>query len=119
MIRAFQKDLFRDLARIIYQHEGFVEKFVGDAVLAVFGAPVAHEDDPERALRVALAMRERMAVLNRHWAERLGATMTLHVGIHAGPVVAGMIGAETITDGGAYAVTGDTVNSASRAAECG
>src|SRR5579864_4950599 len=114
LIRAFQKDLFRDLARIIYQHEGFVEKFVGDAVLAVFGAPIAHEDDAERALRVALAMRERMAVLNRSWAERLGTSVTLHVGINTGPVVAGLIGSEIVSDGGAYAVTGDTVNSASR-----
>ena len=114
VIRDFQQDLFRDLARIIYQHEGFVEKFVGDAVLAVFGAPVAHEDDPDRALRVALAMRERMAVLNRSWSERLGTSVTLHVGINTGSVVAGKIGSPLDADGGAYAVTGDTVNSAAR-----
>ncbi len=114
VIQAFQRDLLRDLARIIYQHEGFVEKFVGDAILAVFGAPVAHEDDPERALRVALAMRERIAALDRRWSERLGGRVTLHVGVNTGLVVAGKIGSELDTDGGAYAVTGDTVNSAAR-----
>jgi class 3 adenylate cyclase len=114
LIRDFQTDLFRELARLIYQYEGFVEKFVGDAILAVFGAPVAHEDDPERALRVALAMRERIAVLNRRWSERLGARVTLHIGVNTGLVVAGKIGSDLDSDGGAYAVSGDTVNSAAR-----
>ena len=49
-VRAFQNALFETLAQAIARYDGFVEKFVGDAVLAVFGAPVAHEDDPERAL---------------------------------------------------------------------
>ena len=45
VIRAFQNDLFEEMAAVVYQHKGFVEKFVGDAVMAVFGAPVTHEDD--------------------------------------------------------------------------
>jgi class 3 adenylate cyclase/tetratricopeptide (TPR) repeat protein len=114
LIRTFQNDLFTELARIIYQYEGFVEKFVGDAVLAVFGAPVTHEDDPERALRVALAMRARMAALNRRWHERLGAPVTLHVGINTGPVVAGKFASDPDGRSTTYAVTGDTVNTASR-----
>ncbi len=64
-VRAFQSNLFTEMALAIEQYEGFVEKFVGDAVMAVFGAPLAHEDDPERALRAALAMQERMEGLNR------------------------------------------------------
>jgi len=55
-VRAFQNALFETLAQAIARYDGFVEKFVGDAVLAVFGAPVAHEDDPERALDTALDM---------------------------------------------------------------
>ncbi len=117
-IRDFQSDLFKELARIIYQHEGFVEKFVGDAVLAVFGAPVTHEDDPERALRVALAMRERMAVINRRWSDRFvhGAAepLTLHVGVNTGSVIAGTLGSDLEPSLNAYAVTGDTVNAAAR-----
>ena len=71
-VRAFQSDLFQEMAAAIMQSEGFVQKFVGDAVMAIFGAPVAHEDDPERALRAALAMQERMAGLNGRWQDRLG-----------------------------------------------
>jgi adenylate cyclase len=110
-VRAFQTDLFQEMAAAIQQYDGFVEKFVGDAVMAIFGAPVAHEDDPERALRAALAMQERMAGLNSRWQARLGKALALHVGVNTGPVVAGSIGADK---GGAYGVTGDTVNTASR-----
>ena len=60
VIREFQHDLFDQMASVVYEYEGFVEKFVGDAIVSVFGAPLTHEDDPERALRAALAIRERM-----------------------------------------------------------
>ena len=63
-VRAFQNALFETLAQAIARYDGFVEKFVGDAVLAVFGAPVAHEDDPERALDTALDMLARSARLS-------------------------------------------------------
>jgi class 3 adenylate cyclase/tetratricopeptide (TPR) repeat protein len=111
IIREFQDDLFDEIASVVYAHEGFVEKFVGDAVLAIFGAPLTHEDDPERALRAALAMRERMDGINERWVERLGQPLQLHIGINSGPVVAGQIGTE---EGGGYSVTGDTINTASR-----
>ena len=103
-VRAFQNALFEALAQAIARYDGFVEKFVGDAVMAIFGAPVAHEDDPERALDTALDMLDRSAALSRRWAGRLGQPVTLHVGIHTGPVVAGNLGAAA---GAAYAVTGD------------
>ena len=110
-VRAIQADLFREMSASIERYEGFVEKFVGDAVMAVFGAPRAHEDDPERSLRAALLMRERMGGLNRRWERRVGRPLALHIGVNTGPVVAGRIGA---TADAAYAVTGDTVNTASR-----
>jgi adenylate cyclase len=110
-VRAFQNALFETLAQAIARYDGFVEKFVGDAVLAIFGAPVAHEDDPERALDAALDMLERGAALSHKWAARLGQPVTLHVGIHTGPVVAGSLAAAA---GAAYAVTGDTVNTTAR-----
>jgi adenylate cyclase len=80
-------------------------------VMAVFGAPVAHEDDPQRALDAALDMLERAAGLAERWAARLGQRVTLHIGVHSGPVVAGSLGAAA---GAAYAVTGDTVNTTAR-----
>ena len=110
-VRAFQNDLFRTMAEEIQRFDGFVEKFVGDAVMAVFGAPVAHEDDPERALRAGLALLERMRALSRQWEPCFGELVTLHIGINTGPVVAGSLGTSA---GGAYAVTGDTVNTAAR-----
>ena len=78
-----------------------------------FGAPVAHEDDPERALRAALVMQERMRALNARWEARLGRRLELHIAINTGTVIAGGIsGADA--DDPTYAVTGDTTNTAAR-----
>jgi adenylate cyclase len=79
--------------------------------MAVFGAPRAHEDDPVRALQAALEMLRQVDDLNAQWAPRLGRAVTLHIGVHTGAVVAGSLGSAA---GGTYAVTGDTVNTASR-----
>src|SRR5215470_6113749 len=110
-VRALQNDLFREMSSAIERFEGFVEKYVGDAVMGVFGAPVAHEDDPERALRAALLMRERIEVLSERWTRRIGSPLALHIGVNTGHVVAGQIGSGA---GAAYAVTGDAVNTAAR-----
>lgn len=110
-IRTFQNELFRELSSAVRRFDGFVEKFVGDAVMAAFGAPVAHEDDPERALHAALAMHGRMEALSRRWEPRFGRTLTLHIGLNTGPVVAGSLGS---AGDATYAVTGDTVNTAAR-----
>ena len=110
-LRAFQNALFQTMAQAIEHYDGFVEKFVGDAVMTVFGAPRAHEDDPQRALGAAQKMMEQVERLSALWAPRLGRAVTLHIGVHTGAVVAGTLGSAA---GGAYAVTGDTVNTASR-----
>lgn len=109
-IRALQTELYEALRASLVRFGGFMEKYVGDAVMAVFGAPVAHEDDPDRALRAALDMHGRVAELSSRWEKRLGRPLSLHVGVNTGRVVAGNIGAAQ----GAYAVTGDTVNTAAR-----
>src|SRR5438445_90758 len=72
-VRAFQNDLFAALSAAIERYEGFVEKYVGDAVMAVFGAPIAHEDDPERALRAALDMHAQMPAISARWSRRSSA----------------------------------------------
>jgi predicted ATPase/class 3 adenylate cyclase len=109
-VRALQTELYEELREALTRFGGFMEKFVGDAAMAMFGAPVAHEEDPERALRAALEMHARVAALSTRWERRLGGPLTLHVGINTGRVVAGNIGSAE----GAYAVTGDTVNTAAR-----
>ncbi len=59
-LRGLMMGCFQTLAQEIRHYEGFIEKFIGDAILAVFGAPVAHENDPERAIRAALGMQARL-----------------------------------------------------------
>jgi adenylate cyclase len=110
-VREFQNALFETLSEAITRYDGFVAKFLGDAVLAFFGAPVAHEDDPARALHTALDILVRAAALSQVWEGRLGQPVILHIAIHTGPVVAGSLGD---TAGAAYDVTGDAVNTASR-----
>jgi len=108
-VAAFSDAVLRELSEAVYLHEGNVDKFLGDAVMAVFGAPLAHEDDEERALRAALEMRRRMEGLDREWRERLGRSLELHIGVNTGEVVAGFSGLQM-----SYRVLGDTVNTASR-----
>ena len=110
-VRAVQTDLFEALRGALEPLGAFIEKFIGDAVVAVFGAPQAHEDDPERALHAALEMHRRVAALNSRWAARLGCPLALHIGVNTGRVVAGRIGTSAQAS---YAVTGDAVNTAAR-----
>jgi tetratricopeptide (TPR) repeat protein len=89
-------------------HGGTVEKFIGDAVEAVFGVPVAHEDDALRAVRSAWEMRERVAVLNEELERRFDVRIGVRIGVMSGEVVAGDSSSrQTI-------VTGDAVNTAAR-----
>ena len=96
------------LTGIIDRHGGYVEKFAGDALLALFGAPTAHEDDPLRAVQAAADLH---AYLASRSAEDRPIALRLHVGIGSGPVVARTIGNGARTD---YAVLGDAVVLAQR-----
>ncbi len=86
---------------------GRVDKFIGDNVMAVFGAPVAHEDDPERAVRAAFGMHAAMAELNGDIKTQFGFDLALRVGVNTGEVLAGRVG-------DSYTVLGDAVNVAAR-----
>src|SRR5205085_5313546 len=97
------------LSSIVGRYEGYVEKFAGDALLALFGAPVTHEDDAERALRVALEMHTELGRLCRELPH--DAELTLHVGINSGHGIARILGSEARMD---YAVLGDSVILAQR-----
>lgn len=105
-------DCLKELVQAVYQYEGIVDKFVGDCIMAVFGAPVALEDDAERALRAALAMRENLQGFNRRWIDILGGEpLDLHIGLNTGEVIAGNVGSDLRMN---YTVMGDTVNIAAR-----
>ena len=96
------------LTRIVDRYGGAVEKFAGDAILAFFGAPIAHEDDAQRALLAALEMHEQLPLLSSHPAAQ---TLTLHVGVNTGEVYARMVGSQARLD---YAVLGEAVVLAQR-----
>ncbi len=97
----------RRLGDEIERYGGTIDKFIGDNVMGVFGAPISHEDDPERAVRAGLAMQSAMEEVNERIAADLGASFALRVGINSGEVLAGRVG-----DG--YTVIGDPVNVAAR-----
>lgn len=111
VVRSLQTELFAEMSATIQGLEGFVEKYLGDAMMAVFGAPIAHDEDPERAVNAALLLHAKTAALSERWLPRTGRPLTLHVGIHSGLVVVGHIRPDP---GANYAVTGDTVNTAAR-----
>jgi len=98
---------FEQVDRIVEQHGGHVDKHVGDCVMAVFGAPLSHRNDVERALRAALAIIDAMPGLS-HAVSR---PLAVHIGIAGGQVVASGAGSDTHRE---YTVTGDTVNLAAR-----
>ena len=95
----------------IYKHEGTLDKFLGDGVMALFGAPVAHEDDPARAVRTALGMQDALKRINEEVESRLGISLKVRIGLNSGTVVVGSIGSDLRMD---YTALGDTVNVASR-----
>ena len=99
------------LAETVTKYEGHVDKFVGDCIMALFGAPIAHENDPELALRCALEMNQVTEEYNKTLPIKLEKPLMLHTGINSGMVVAGGVGTG---ENMAYTVMGDTVNLASR-----
>jgi len=102
---------FRLLVDQVYKFEGSVDKFVGDGMMALFGAPIAHENDPERAVRAALGMQEAMDNFSQQMLPKLGRPLELRIGITSGDVIAGTVGVEGYFS---YTVMGSTVNMASR-----
>ena len=92
-------------------YEGYIDKFIGDCIMALFGAPTAHENDPELAVRAAIDMMKKIEDYNKTLPLKLEKPLGLHIGINTGLVVAGQIGSDARMD---YTVMGDTVNLASR-----
>jgi class 3 adenylate cyclase len=80
---------FETSKQVVEHHGGTVEKFVGDAVMAVFGVPVLHEDDAWRATQAAAALREATASLNEELAREYGTRLALRIGVNTGEVVTG------------------------------
>jgi class 3 adenylate cyclase len=110
VVRDLINACFEQLVPIVEKYGGTVDKFIGDEIMALFGAPLAHENDPERALRAALDMVSQLSFFNQRHSTDLG----LHFGINTGLVIAGGIGTHGRQE---YSVMGDAVNLAARLEE--
>ena len=109
-VKEVMSRIFGEIAQVIAKYEGFIEKFLGDAVMALFGVPRAHEDDPMRAIKAAMEIHELVEALSPQVRAMGCRPLSMHTGINTGLVVTGGVDAGK----GATGVTGDTVNLASR-----
>jgi class 3 adenylate cyclase/tetratricopeptide (TPR) repeat protein len=107
-LRRVMERYFEEMRAVLERHGGTVEKFIGDAVMAVFGIPELHEDDALRAVRAAAEMREALTSLNEELERERGVVLAVRTGVNTGEVVAGD------PAGGQFYATGDAVNVAAR-----
>jgi adenylate cyclase len=104
-------EYFTRMVEVVFRHHGTVDKFVGDMVMALFGAPVEDLDHAEHAVRAAIDMVGELAELNRKWESEGRAQLDIGVGVNSGDMIAGNIGSSSIMS---YTVIGDNVNLGSR-----
>ncbi|UCF90489.1 MAG: AAA family ATPase [Desulfobacterales bacterium] len=102
--------LSRAITQVVTKYEGFIEKFIGDAVMALFGAVRAHEDDPIRAIRAAREIHELVSAFSADYERHIGQPLSMHTGINTGLVVTGDID----FDKGTHGIAGATLNVAAR-----
>lgn len=108
-IAAVINEFFTRMVRIVFKYGGSVDKFLGDALMVLFGAPVAHQDDPERAIRACLDMQAEMTRFNEE--RKFDPPLGMSIGVNTGPVVALNVGSDERME---YTVIGDAVNLAAR-----
>lgn len=104
-------EYFSRMVEIVFRHKGTVDKFVGDMVMALFGAPLDDPDHAEHAVQAAVDMVRELGELNKSWAARGMTQLDIGVGINSGDMIAGNIGSSSIMS---YTVIGDNVNLGSR-----
>ena len=110
-IVATLNEYFTSMVNIVFAHKGTVDKFVGDMVMALFGAPLDDPDHAQHAVDAALEMIRELNRLNKRWSAEGRPSLDIGVGISTGPMIAGNIGSDTIMS---YTVIGDTVNLGAR-----
>jgi adenylate cyclase len=107
----FLNEYFTEMAQIIFKHQGSLDKYIGDAIVAVFGSLIPLENPAEAAVKASIEMMQEMARLNERWKDRYGFNMEMGIGINTGEVFLGNIGSPERME---FTVIGDTVNTASR-----
>ncbi len=110
-IAGLLSDYFTEMVDIIFSHGGTLDKFIGDAIMALWGAPIPHEDDADRAVSAAIGMQRSLVALNEKWKSEGRPTIGVGIGINYGEAFAGNIGSHLRLE---YTVIGDAVNVASR-----
>lgn len=104
-------EYFTEMVEIVFEHSGSLDKFMGDAIMALWGAPIAHEDDADRAMQCAIDQLTVLEKMNAKWAEQGRPPINIGIGINFGEVFAGNFGSDRRLE---YTVIGDAVNTASR-----
>ena len=104
-------EYFTEMVDCVFRHGGTLDKFIGDAVMAQWGAPIRETDDPDRAMAAAIDMMQQLDLLNERWRVEGRPELQIGIGINFGEAFAGNIGSERRLE---YTVIGDTVNTASR-----
>ncbi len=104
-------EYFTEMVEIVFEHGGTLDKFMGDAIMALWGAPLSRDDDADRAIQAAIEMQGVLDELNDKWAEEGRRRVQIGIGINFGEVFAGNIGSDRRLE---YTVIGDAVNTASR-----
>jgi len=110
-IASLLSDYFTEMVDIIFANGGTLDKFIGDAIMALWGAPIPHADDADRAVQAAIAMQRAISQLNAKWAAEGRPSISVGIGINYGDTFAGNIGSHLRLE---YTVIGDAVNVASR-----
>jgi adenylate cyclase len=106
--------VFKELTSVVFKWRGTFDKYLGDAIMAVYGAPVGYHDDALRAIRTAMDMQIAFTTLCESWTDEEERELGLGIGIHTGEAVVGNVGTESLMD---YTVVGDAVNVAQRLEE--
>lgn len=104
-------EYFTCLVTIVFEHKGTIDKFIGDEIMAVFGAPIPYKNNEFRAVQTAISIQKRLAELRMDWLKKYGVEFLIGIGISSGPVIAGNVGSEERMD---YTIMGNPVNFASR-----
>ena len=109
-VKEITSQIFGEISKIVTKYDGFIEKYAGDAVMAIFGVPQAHEDDPIRAIKAAREIHQLVDMISPEVENKIGQPISMHSGINTGLVITGDVNMER----GTHGVAGDTVNLASR-----
>ncbi len=110
-LTALLNEYLTEMGHVILAEGGYVDKYIGDAIVAFWNAPLGQEDHAARAIRAALACQRRLAERRAEWAERYGATVKMRIGLNTGEVVVGNMGSDERFN---YTILGDAANLASR-----